>query len=113
MQRRTRLKRRKRLNPINRERRERLRREQFGPQAELCRMMDCCACGERGPSDPAHVVSRGAGGKDKANVVPLCRPCHIQQGAWGIVTFQRRKGIDMPMIAQALAFLVYGDDATG
>lgn len=36
--------------------------------------------------DPAHVVSRGAGGGDFVdNVMPLCRSHHIEQGQIGWV----------------------------
>jgi 5-methylcytosine-specific restriction endonuclease McrA len=42
--------------------------------------MRCVACGLSGPSDPAHIRSRGAGGGDTFdNVIPLCRPCHNLQ----------------------------------
>ena len=65
--------------------------------------MPCAACGKAPPSDPAHVRSRGAGGLDHANVVPLCRKCHIEQGGAGIKTFQARHGIDMKAIAEEIA----------
>lgn len=47
-------------------------RAAFGKQAALCRTLPCAACGHPAPSEPAHVVSRGAGGKDRGNVIPLC-----------------------------------------
>lgn len=71
--------RRTKLAPVNRARRAKRKAEAFGPQAELCRTLPCCACGAAPPSDPAHVRSRGAGGKDRGNVVPLCRRCHDLQ----------------------------------
>lgn len=50
------------------------------------RAMDCAACGVPGPSDPAHIRSRGAGGHDEwNNVLPLCRPCHTLQHSRGFV----------------------------
>lgn len=80
------MKRGKPLPRVNRARRARRKAEDFGPQAELCRTLPCCACGHRAPSDPAHVRSRGAGGHDRGNVVPLCRRpggCHEQQHRHG------------------------------
>lgn len=41
------------------------------------REQPCCACAAPAPSDPSHLVSRGAGGPDSAwNVAPHCRACH-------------------------------------
>ena len=60
---------------MNRERKARLQAEQFGAQAALCRMLPCCVCGAPPPSDPEHVRTRGAGGKDK-DTAPMCRRCH-------------------------------------
>lgn len=41
------------------------------------RTLPCIACGRPGPSDAAHVTSRGAGGDDvAANVLSLCRTHH-------------------------------------
>ena len=51
------------------------RKTQFGVQADLCRQLRCCECFARAPSDPEHVRTRGAGGKDR-DTVPLCRTCH-------------------------------------
>lgn len=42
----------------------------------------------RGPLEAAHVKSRGAGGDDRRNVVPLCQRAHRQQHTWGIRTFE-------------------------
>lgn len=90
---RTQLKRKTPLRPVNPERRAKRKAEQFGPQAKLCRRLPCAACGRPGPSDPAHVISRGAGGGDRGNVIPLCKNdlktlhegCHqVQhQRGWG------------------------------
>lgn len=92
---RTQLKRKTPLRQINPERRAKRKAEQFGPQAKLCRRLPCAACGRLGPSDPAHVISRGAGGGDRGNVIPLCKSdprtgyvgCHDDQhrGGWGAV----------------------------
>jgi hypothetical protein len=51
----------------------------------------------------AHVRSRGAGGPDVANTVPLCTRHHREQHAIGIFTFQHRYGANLPAIASDLA----------
>ena len=56
-----------------------------------------------GAIECAHVVSRGAGGADFGNCVPLCRSHHRQQHDFGIKTFQRMYGLYLPDIAAALA----------
>ena len=92
---RTQLKRKTPLRKVNPKRRAARKAEQFAAQAELCRRLPCAACGRPGPSDPAHVISRGAGGKDKGNVIPLCKSdpktgyvgCHEdqhQRGWWAL-----------------------------
>ena len=108
----TRLERKTRVRPVNTERRAALRAEQFGHQAERCRIMDCCACGRRGPSDPAHLRSRGAGGRDHGNIVPLCRTCHSMQHAIGIKTFQARVAVDLLAVAWAIAAQLEAEGVT-
>lgn len=98
---------------INRERAERRRSEAFGPQAEAARARDCSACGRPGPSDPAHVRSRGAGGSDRGNVIPLCRRCHIQQHAKGWAWMRERYGLDELAAARALELEVWGSAGAG
>lgn len=50
----------------------------------------CLVC-SMGPCDPAHHVSRGAGGDDtEANVAPLCRAHHREQHDIGIETFTEK-----------------------
>lgn len=90
---RTPLKRHTPLSPVNSKRRKARKATQFAAQAKLCRALPCAACGRPGPSDPAHVVSRGAGGGDRGNVIPLCKSdprtghegCHQaqHQRGWG------------------------------
>jgi cytochrome c553 len=78
----------------------------FGPQSRLARLLPCVACGRPSspthPTQAAHVLSRGAGGRD-CDVVPLCALCHHVQGVVGIETFQRRRGLDLPELARRLA----------
>ena len=50
-------------------------------------------------SEPAHIKSRGAGGTDAANIVPLCRHHHTEQHAMGIKSFQRKYSIDLRALA--------------
>jgi hypothetical protein len=50
-------------------------------------------------SDVAHVRSRGAGGLDHRNVVPLCHTHHCEQHAVGRRTFERRHNIDLEVLA--------------
>ena len=68
------------------EARARARRERdFGELADMVIDLPCCVAGcKRTPSDPAHVVSRGAGGEawividgvPIGNIAPLCRAHH-------------------------------------
>jgi len=53
-------------------------------------------------SDAAHVRSRGAGGADRANLVPLCRSHHMEQHRIGTWSFQQRYGRDLAAEAKAL-----------
>jgi len=49
------------------------------------------SCG-RGPTDPHHAVTVGAGGSD-LDAVPLCRRCHDRVDE-GRHTFQRKYGVN-------------------
>jgi hypothetical protein len=51
----------------------------------------------------AHVTSRGAGGADVGNCVPLCTGAHAQQHLWGIKTFQHEWEVDLKATAAELA----------
>lgn len=68
------------------------RRRSDGERAEMelfkaIRKMPCIGCG-RGPSDCAHIKSKGSGGDNMhENVVPLCRRCHVRQHTIGWVQF--------------------------
>lgn len=40
----------------------------------------CVACGKCGPSDPAHIKTKGAGaGNEEWEIMPLCREHHVLQ----------------------------------
>ncbi|HEY5973807.1 MAG TPA: hypothetical protein VIU41_03615 [Geobacteraceae bacterium] len=52
--------------------------------------------------EAAHVVSRGAGGDDRGNVVPLDFMLHREQHAIGIKSFQEKYGLDLAALATRL-----------
>jgi hypothetical protein len=76
------MRRRSRLRSRNPERAAARREVAFGAQAALCRELACSACGLRVPTEPDHVRTRGAGGRDE-DTVPLCRTCHDYRHANG------------------------------
>lgn len=53
----------------------------------------------QGAVQACHVVSRGAGGANIGNLVPLCGAHHNQQHTVGIESFQRWYSIDLPLEA--------------
>lgn len=58
---------------------------------EIIRRMPCCVCGANPPSDPHHIVSKGAGGSDDlSNLVSLCRRDHSRCHALGSYRFLRQ-----------------------
>jgi hypothetical protein len=61
------------------------------------RTYPCVLCGNS--AEPAHVKSRGAGGDDIGNTVPLCRTHHREQHDTGIQSFARKYGIDLAQVA--------------
>ena len=66
------------------------------------RTLPCVICGASGV-DPAHVRSRGAGGDDVGNTVPLCRECHDSQHTVGRVSFERKHRVDLALAAAGYA----------
>jgi len=92
---------RSRLRPVNRERRDRLREEMFGSEfIEWIRLRPCGVCSESPPSDPHHVRSRAAGGRNDSNVAPLCRVCHTRVHQLGKLTFRSRTGVNLEDVAR-------------
>lgn len=88
---------RKPLRRVNARRRRAALAEDFGDLADVVRTLPCCVAGcARGPSDPAHVRSRGAGhhawitidGVTVGNLAPLCRTHHDEQGRRGVKPFE-------------------------
>jgi len=58
----------------------------------LYKFKSCEVCG-KGPCDPCHFKTRGAGGDDvPENLMALCRAHHQDQGAIGIRTFWKSHG---------------------
>lgn len=58
---------------------------------EHVRAQPCASCGALPPSDPSHLMSRGAGGPDSEyNVAPQCRVCHSLWHQLGPRSFVRR-----------------------
>lgn len=52
--------------------------------------------------DPAHVKSRGAGGEDIGNVIPLCRYHHSKQHQIGWQRFEKGYNIRAAIVAARL-----------
>lgn len=104
------LKRTTRVKATNPKRLAKRRAEAFGPQAELCRTLPCLICNRAAPSDPDHVRSRGASGKDRANVVPLCRDCHMRRHGKGIRWMEEHYSVNFKEAAEELALEAYPDD---
>lgn len=93
------------VKPINRKRRAKLFSEGFESEerVEWYRHQFCVVPGcDEGPCHVAHVKSRGAGGKAD-DAVPLCTKHHSESHDIGILTFQRKYGIDLPALAVVFA----------
>ncbi len=128
LKRKTRLKRRARLRPVNSKRRKARQERDFGDLAEYVRSLGCLVCNAR-PVDPAHVKSRGAGGhawidvwdgvsepiayagETVGNLIPLCRTHHREQHDHGIRTFEERHGIDLAAEAKRIGACVVDSEA--
>lgn len=92
------------LRPINRERRLESYAQAYGDRGELVRAMPCICRGNecRGPTEAAHVKSRGAGGT-RRDLVPLCSRHHRRQHDHGLGTFERETGLDLRAVAARIA----------
>ncbi len=74
---------------------------------EYVSRLSCLVCLKNGyktedRSDPAHVKSRGAGGHDRGNTVPLCHGHHALQHSHGIGAFQAGYAIDLKAEAKRI-----------
>lgn len=56
----------------------------------------------RGVVEACHVKSKGAGGGDRGNLLPLCTAHHREQHDRGIATFAQRYGLDLGQVAGLL-----------
>jgi hypothetical protein len=113
---RTPLRRKIRLKPVNPKRAKARKARDFGPYADWIRQRVCIVEGSvwhhyqvyqrvPGPAywtEAAHVRSRGAGGRAEGNLVPLCVMHHREQHEDGIQSFQARYGLDLRAIAASL-----------
>lgn len=91
---------------MNPERKAERHAEQFGdgPYAAWLRTQPCaCGCGrwERDRMHLHHVRSRGAGGTER-DLVPMHFACHDAGHVRGWQTFERERGVDLRMEADAL-----------
>ena len=106
------------VRPRNPERLARRRAQQFSHQAKRCKLMPCCACDRPAPSDPAHIRTRGslagepASVVDRANVVPLCRLCHIRQGEIPIAQFEDEQSVCLQEVADRICAQLEAEGAT-
>jgi hypothetical protein len=77
------------------------------PYREYVRSLECLVAGKpghvcKGIVECAHVRSKGAGGSDRGNTVPLCSRAHGESHAMGIRSFQAATGLDLAAIAKQL-----------
>ena len=99
------------IKPKNKDRAAKAFAEDFGPCSRMARFGKCAVpeCTRAYPTSKlqaCHVVSRGAGGKDWANVIGMCGWHHAEQEGSGVVSFPARYGFDMAEAARAVAELV-------
>jgi len=98
---------RSRLNPVNRERRERRKKDDdvYGSYHRYVQELPCILADrhECAAAVGHHVKSVGAGGKDYANEVPLCLRHHEEVHRTGRETFEERHGVDLNLIAAGIA----------
>lgn len=97
--RRTPLREKTRLRPVNPRRRAKLRVKDFGHRARWLMDMPCCVPGcslHSGP--PHHVKTRGAGGT-KRNQVPICWEHHMEIHSLGKTSFERKYGLNLTELA--------------
>lgn len=59
------------------------------------RTLPCVAHGCPPPSDPHHVRTRGAGGHDRGNLIPLCRFAHDEVDSLGDTLWAAKYGFRM------------------
>ena len=100
-----------RVNPINRERRDREWARAYGSveRVEAVRAMRCCVPGCNGLSENAHITTGGMGRKaDADKVANLCRGHHRTRrdslhNLGSVEAFRRAHGVDLVAVAERLA----------
>lgn len=85
--------------------------ETFSDQARLARLLPCAVPGCSQPSEPAHVRSRGAGGKDR-DVANLCSKHHRLQHSMGIKSFEAKFNLSLEVVAGYLEEMVKVHECT-
>lgn len=87
----------------NVERKRQREAEQFGPYAEWIRKKACIIGGGCWTVvQAAHHHGRGAGGKAEANLFPCCAEHHSEFHTIGVLTWQRKYGIDLEALTAHL-----------
>lgn len=67
-----------------------------------CFVWTGCVGRKWGWTEAAHVKTRGSGGTDRNNLVPLCHAHHAEQHAVGIRQFEQRHGLSLRTVARQL-----------
>lgn len=94
--------RRKRIKPMNKERKAVTHARDFGIQARLCRA-SCCAVPRclanplTSTIEPDHALTRGAGGHDDSTW-PLCSRHHRERHAIGLSSFELRHNVSAEVV---------------
>ena len=64
------------------------------------RKRPCEVCNKPPPSDPCHIRSKGAGGKDEPeNLMSLCREHHTSQHQMGLKSFVRKYNLPVDIVS--------------
>lgn len=100
-----------RRTPIRSKGRPRFKNGRDPDYLERVRGLPCWGCGllgrdQRYRTEAAHVKSRGAGGPDRRNTLPLCTACHRLQHTVGWNDWTARYGVTVEQVkaeAQRLA----------
>ena len=90
------------LKKVNAKRKRRLEREQYGSPKfkQFVKDTPCLVCGWI-VSDPAHIKTRGSGGKWRNNIVPLCRRHHGEQEGH-TKEFEKKYNVDLKAAAEKI-----------
>ena len=83
------------------------------PYKQFISQQYCAACGSPGVrhddgvfyNAPAHLKSKGSGGGEESNLLPLCYECHTEQHKLGWPEFEKRNEINAAQIAAKFARL--------